>query len=143
MATYGDPGFLYHTAIGQYVTLLAYRLADDEVIPFNIPLVGEIVEREYVSSLLGTINNNHANGQNLQQALNFNGLLDAVSQLQSSASALGKAMLASDFLANKTRVALVNAKLRDFQRNFVSQGGLPGREFYKNVLYAPGIDTGK
>ena len=40
------------------------------------------------------------------------------------------------------RVQLLNAKLRDFQRAFTSQGGLPGREFYRHVVFAPGLDTG-
>ena len=35
----------------------------------------------------------------------------------------------------------INDKLRDFNRAFVSQGELPGREFYKLVLVAPGIES--
>jgi len=37
---------------------------------------------------------------------------------------------------------VVNHKKRDFQRGFVSQGGLPNREFYQNLIFAPGLDTG-
>jgi N-acetylated-alpha-linked acidic dipeptidase len=40
-------------------------------------------------------------------------------------------------------LAVVNHKYRDFQRGFTSQGGLPGREFYQHVVFAPGLDTGK
>ena len=40
-------------------------------------------------------------------------------------------------------VRLVNHKYVQFQRGFVSQGGLPDREFYKHVVLAPGLDTGK
>lgn len=39
-------------------------------------------------------------------------------------------------------VGLVNSRFRDFERGFVSQGGLPGREFYKHTIFAPGLDTG-
>ncbi len=39
-------------------------------------------------------------------------------------------------------ITVVNHKYRDFQRGFVSQGGLPGREFYRHVVTAPGLDTG-
>ena len=38
---------------------------------------------------------------------------------------------------------VVNHKYRDFQRGFTSQGGLPGREFYQHVVFAPGLDTGR
>lgn len=45
--------------------------------------------------------------------------------------------------ADPDLATLVNHKLRDFQRGFVSQGGLPNREYYKHLIFAPGIDTGK
>lgn len=47
-------------------------------------------------------------------------------------------------IANKDTAltTLVNHKKRDFQRGFVSQGGLPNREFYQNLIFAPGLDTG-
>ena len=37
---------------------------------------------------------------------------------------------------------VVNQKYRDYQRGFTSQGGLPNREFYQHVVFAPGLDTG-
>src|SRR5690606_26330101 len=37
---------------------------------------------------------------------------------------------------------VVNHKYRDFQRGFISQGGLPNRAFYKHIATAPGLDTG-
>ena len=36
----------------------------------------------------------------------------------------------------------LNHKARDFGRGFVSEGGLPGREFYRHLVFAPGVDTG-
>jgi N-acetylated-alpha-linked acidic dipeptidase len=47
-------------------------------------------------------------------------------------------------VANKDSAltTLVNHKKRDFQRGFVSQGGLPNREFYQHLIFAPGLDTG-
>lgn len=46
------------------------------------------------------------------------------------------------FRDDERKVSIANGKLRDFQRAFSSQGGLPGREFYKNVVYAPAADNG-
>ena len=40
-------------------------------------------------------------------------------------------------------IQVVNHKYRDYQRGFTSQGGLPNREFYKHVVFAPGLDTGR
>lgn len=36
MKTMVDPDFKIHTTAGQYITLLAYHLADDTVIPYDI-----------------------------------------------------------------------------------------------------------
>ena len=36
---------------------------------------------------------------------------------------------------------VVNNKYRDFQRGYASQGGLPNREFFQHLIFAPGIDT--
>lgn len=53
---------------------------------------------------------------------------------------------AQDVEARKTEdaelLALVNRKYKDFQRGFVSQGGLPNRTFYRHLIFAPGLDTG-
>ena len=45
--------------------------------------------------------------------------------------------------ADSRLLSVINKKFRAFQRGFVSQGGLPEREFYKHVVFAPGSDTGK
>jgi N-acetylated-alpha-linked acidic dipeptidase len=45
-------------------------------------------------------------------------------------------------LANATKVANVNKRLRDMQRVFVRKEGLRGRPFYKNALYAPSREDG-
>ena len=36
----------------------------------------------------------------------------------------------------------VNAKLIDSERRLLSEAGLPGRPWYKNLIYAPGRFTG-
>jgi N-acetylated-alpha-linked acidic dipeptidase len=43
---------------------------------------------------------------------------------------------------NSALIDVMNAKFRDFQRGFTSQGGLPGREFFQHLIFAPGLDTG-
>src|SRR6266516_6565262 len=54
MTTYGDPGFRVHTAMGQYLTLLTYHLADDALIPFDLPNYTTQL-RLYYETLLVTI----------------------------------------------------------------------------------------
>ncbi len=86
---------------------------------------------------------------------------DLVATINSSSDTLDTSLLRSalDEFTSRTReiesleqqavanndtalTTLVNHKKRDFQRGFVSQGGLPNREFYQNLIFAPGLDTG-
>ncbi|KAK8068035.1 hypothetical protein PG996_007147 [Apiospora saccharicola] len=149
MTTYGDPGFVSHKSMAQYLTLLAYKLADADLIPFNISTYGTEMN-DYFADLEKTVNSTSL-------ALDLSPLRDAIDDFAAQASALGalqqQLLLSSDSdpqssspfdddAATAALLASVNQKSRDFQRGFVSQGGLPGREFYKHVVFAPGVDTG-
>ncbi|TQN67361.1 putative glutamate carboxypeptidase [Colletotrichum shisoi] len=135
-------GFLHrginsHAAIGQYLALLAFHLADDEVLPIDVPnFAAEL--RAYLEDLV-----EYAEAEGAAAAgLDLSELSDAVDVFAARADevkALERLAVATDDTA---LIAVVNHKYRDFQRGFVSQGGLPDREFFKHVVTAPGLDTG-
>ena len=134
MTTYGDPGFHYHAAMGQYLTLLAYHIANDEIIPYDLPVYSTALH-SYYDDLQETI-------KSTNQTLDTSELFAAITEFETSANevtALKNQAVSSNDDALKT---VVNQKFRDFQRGFTSAGGLPEREFYKHVVNAPGIDTG-
>ncbi|KAL8967440.1 MAG: hypothetical protein Q9197_005427 [Variospora fuerteventurae] len=134
MATFGDPGYHYHAAMGQYLTLLAYHLANDEMIPYDLPAYTAAL-RSYYEELLATIDST-------SETVDTEELAAVITQFETSANeamALMDQAVSTDDAALKT---VVNRKFRDFQRGFTSAGGLPDREFYKHVVNAPGIDTG-
>ncbi|KAK7755693.1 hypothetical protein SLS62_002304 [Diatrype stigma] len=54
MSTYGDPDFTIHAAMGQWLTLIAYHIADDPVIPWDLPHAAGVL-REYFEELGETI----------------------------------------------------------------------------------------
>ncbi|KAK8102730.1 hypothetical protein PG984_015876 [Apiospora sp. TS-2023a] len=142
MTTYGDPGFVSHKSMAQYLTLLAYKLADADLIPSNISTYGTEMN-DYFADLEKTVNSTSF-------TLDLSPLRDAIDDFAAQASALGalqqqllsSGASSSDDATAAALLASVNQKSRDFQRGFVSQGGLPGREFYKHVVFAPGVDTG-
>lgn len=134
MSTFGDPGYHYHTAMGQYLTLLAYHLSTDDVIPYDLPAYTTALQ-SYYEDLRATINST-------SETLDTSELQAAISQFETSANeAVALRDLASS-TNDATLKTVVNQKFRDFQRGFTSAGGLPDREFYKHVVNAPGIDTG-
>jgi N-acetylated-alpha-linked acidic dipeptidase len=44
--------------------------------------------------------------------------------------------------ASPKHVQIVNAKLIEAERGITDAAGLPGRPWFKNVIYAPGLYTG-
>lgn len=134
MTAYGDPGFVVHKAMGQFLTLLAYRLADDAVIPLDVPNYTTQL-RAYLAELRATITE-------AGTGLDVEPLAAAIDTFEDSADKI--AALANEAIVTGDVVLVdrVNSKYRDFQRGFTSQGGLPDRGFFRHVIFAPGIDTG-
>lgn len=141
MKTFGDPGFLVHKAVGQYLSLLIYHLASDTIIPFDLDTYRKYVGYWNRDFLSGSINNQPDAGA-LQKLLNFTALKSAETGFAQRAKDFINFTGQGGFQDDERMVDIANGKLRDFQRAFASQGGLPGREFYKNVVYAPAADNG-
>ena len=135
MSTYADPGFLVHTAMGQWLTLMAYHIADDTVIPWDLPNAARVL-REYHDELADTIADSGYD-------VDVTELDEALDEFEARAEAIASTARLADAAGDHALLSVVNAKYRDFARGYVSQGGLPGRPTFKNVLSAPGIDNGK
>lgn len=130
MSTFADPTYVLHKAMAQYITLLAYHLANDDVLPLDAANYG-VEMTSYLADLNTTISTAGAD-------IDLSSIVSAIGAFNTSATALMN--LASS--SSPDTMALVNTRLRDYQRGFVSQGGLPTREYFRHVVFAPGLDTG-
>ena len=135
MSTYGDPGFNQHRAMGQYLALVAFHLADDEVLPIDVQTYATEL-RAYRDDLVDFI-------AEAGVELDISELNDAIEVFATRADEVKTLENTARTTKNADSIRLVNHKYAQFQRGFVSQGGLPDREFYKHVVAAPGLDTGK
>ncbi|KAI1422878.1 N-acetylated-alpha-linked acidic dipeptidase-like protein 2 [Xylaria sp. FL1777] len=134
MTNFGDSKFLAHKYMTQYLSLLAYNLATAESLPLNVSNWATQMEI-YYDDLLSTIN---STSDTLDTSV-LRSALDEFTSRTREIDALEQQAVANNDAALTT---VVNHKKRDFQRGFVSQGGLPNREFYQNLIFAPGLDTG-
>jgi N-acetylated-alpha-linked acidic dipeptidase len=80
-------------------------------------------------------------------ALDFSALDGAVARLQSSAKAFDAAYarLAADDAPSRNERALlarINSALSGIEQTLIDPRGLPGREWYRHMIYAPGLHTG-
>ncbi len=77
--------------------------------------------------------------------LNFAELDNAVLKLEQSAKAFDKEYTrldANNDPPNKTERDRVNATLTVLEQSLMDPHGLPGREWYQHMIYAPGLHTG-
>jgi N-acetylated-alpha-linked acidic dipeptidase len=126
----GDPGFRYHTLMSQYWGTLALRLANADVLPYQMD--------EYAASLREFI---RALDQipGLPNNLDTSALVERTRALRTTArqlhlrveTALAKGQLGAE------AGDLLNRDLLDFEANWAHPAGIPGRPWFKHLLYAP------
>ncbi|KAF4997114.1 hypothetical protein FDECE_12191 [Fusarium decemcellulare] len=136
MSEYADPGFHLHVAMGQFVTLLTYHIADDPLIPWDLPNAGTVL-RDTFEDLEEQLEEKFPDYD-----VDLGPLDNAVASFEAAADRIG--VLAEQALALNDAVLLgvINSKYRDFSRGFASAGLLPGRYSYYNVVSAPGLESG-
>jgi N-acetylated-alpha-linked acidic dipeptidase len=168
---FADTDFLYGRALAQTVGTAVIRLADADVLPFDFINFAETVKR-YVDELGKLLKNlqDEIKERNKQIAegvftaiadpkepyvppsmedvppyLSFAPLENAVESLTQSAERYDR--VAKKTLQMKAPLPAgtlkgVNAKLIQAERTLISPDGLPGRPWFKHLIYAPGFYTG-
>ncbi len=137
VATIGDPGFRYHVALVQFWGLATLRLADADVVPLDYEPYGERVE-EFARE----VGRRWAKPQT-------DGERDPLSDVGSAASDLRSA--AADFNRRREEaldrgdagvLARLNQRLVGVERTLLHPDGIPGRPWYRHLVYAPKFTYG-
>jgi N-acetylated-alpha-linked acidic dipeptidase len=136
MTKFADPGFVMHKAIGQFLTLMLYRLVDEEVVPLEPANYG-VEMQAWLEDLKAAVEDANATA-----IVELEEIEDAVTTFGNTAQQFNAARDMAVSSNSSLLIRELNHKARDFGRGFVSQGGLPGREFYRHLVFAPGVDTG-
>ena len=132
MLTQGDPLFLYHVAMARLWGLLALRLADAVVLPFDHTDQAAAL-RSYQSDLQRIAD---ASGH----TFDFTALTAAVDAYVDAAHAVGAC--ARRAATERRADAELNERLAMTERRFLTRDGLPRRPWFKHVLQAPGFYLG-
>jgi N-acetylated-alpha-linked acidic dipeptidase len=131
MATQGDPGFRYHAAMARYAGLLALRFANADILPFDGAAYGLEIARyaEEVARLPGA----QSLGKPLADlAAKARAWSDACAAAQKAIAA----RVASGRLPN-SYVQASNAWLLSLERAVLDGAGIPGRPWFRHLIYAP------
>jgi len=140
MDRFGDPGYLSHAEAARIAAAALTRLANADLLPFDYvtfsrSLGAVVAVRKAQAGMRG------------MAGADWVGLETALEGLVRSGARLDSLRLALDRLpprAVPTPAALeaANDSLRLAEQAFVRPAGIPGRSFYRNVLFAPGRDDG-
>jgi N-acetylated-alpha-linked acidic dipeptidase len=126
----GDPGFKYHTLMARLWGTLALRLANADVLPYALETYAGSV-REFVRELDGL--------KDVEGHLDRRELIAATRALRAAARRFDHAV-ATGLEAGTLTAAdadRVNQDLLAFENNWAHPAGIPGRPWFKHLLYAP------
>ncbi len=129
MNHFGDPSYKYHIVISRFWGLLALRLANADVLPFDF--------RFYAGNIRGFANELDAKSH-LQRHLDLKPLLESVREFESAADdlqTLARRLLLEKKLDTR-RAARLNEQLMQVEANWLAPEGIPGRPWFKHLLYA-------
>ncbi len=165
-----DTDFAYGRLAAQTVGTAVIRLADADLLPFDFTRLAETV-KGYVDDVQALLkgrqeavrerNRQIEEGvfaatrdprrplvapavEQVPPALNFAPLENASAALTTAAEGYKKALAgaSAQIAGNAAAIRAVNARLMQSERQLLDPAGLPHREWYRHLLYAPGLYTG-
>jgi len=165
-----DRDFVYGRALAQTVGTAVIRLADSEVLPFEFTGLANTVEK-YVKELTDLLTRKRdevrernrqieegvfsavadprrplvaLKAERIPPAINAAPLENAATKLTDSARRYERARAAAGgvLTGNLPALRALNSRLRQAESQLIDAAGLPNREWYRHLLYAPGFYTG-
>jgi len=135
MKRFGDPTFTYHVALAQVLGMLALRLDEADILPFDYPAYALEIEHAATDAFTKTTN------QDDQDALEAT--LDAAAHLSASAHRASQALRAiSDVPLDPKKASEINHALAAVEQALLAPNGLTGRPWFKHTIFAPGSYDG-
>jgi N-acetylated-alpha-linked acidic dipeptidase len=127
MSHFGDPGYRYHTLMSQLWGVTALRLANADLLPFDFASYAANI-RQFVADLV--------KGKDMS-SLDLKPVLEGIDEFEAAGKHLHDSVsrkLASGFV-DSTLAASINRGMMQVERNWVNPDGIPGRPWFKHILY--------
>lgn len=149
MEHFTDSEYAYHTACARFVTLFLMRAATAEVLPMRFGSYAEALERHVRDLRTRQVQKRRALDPERTDRSNdpidpdFAGVAAAIDTFRASAEQLDETLAGLERREQPAdRLTAVNVALMQVERAFIDDAGLPGRTWFKHVLFAPGATTG-
>ena len=152
MNHFGDPGYRYHTLMSQLWGVAALRLANADLLPFDFASYASNV-RQFVNELakaneksmwgqppspaLSEVEGAVQPGKARLPLLDLGPVRDAIDAFEAAGKLLNESLsskLASGHIDPKLALTL-NHGMMQVERNWLNPDGIPGRPWFKHILY--------
>jgi len=127
MNHFGDPGYRYHTLTSQLWGVTALRLANADLLPFDFASYASNV-RQFVAELV--------KGKDISK-LDLTGVRKEIDDFEAAGTRLNES-LAKSLASGKidpTVAQALNHGTMQVERNWLNPDGIPGRPWFKHILY--------
>ncbi|KAL6614547.1 hypothetical protein ACP70R_036817 [Stipagrostis hirtigluma subsp. patula] len=134
MEKFGDPGFRRHVAAASIWGMMALRLADEDILPFNY--MSYTIELEAYTKVV----ENEVNGMAVSCSPLYNSiraLRRAVTKVNSQRKELQKQLLSKQLNKDSLKIRELNDRLMQAERAFTNREGLFKQEWFKHLVYGP------
>eukprot|EP01018_Ginkgo_biloba_P002095 Gb_06073 [translate_table: standard] len=141
MKKFGDPSFHRHVAVAGVWGLVALKLADEEFLPFSYETYADELQ-SYVTTLERQVKVVVAGHTRITTAP----LQQSIAELRNASKRIAKQQKElkgyygfelKDFLYRLSQKRALNDRLLMAERAFTDSDGLPGRHWYKHLIYGP------
>jgi N-acetylated-alpha-linked acidic dipeptidase len=127
VARIGDPGFRYHGALVRLWGVVALRLTEADALPLDYEPYAERIEefakdleRRWPAGIPGLA-----------------GVSTAASEMRSAAQSFNQRRSEALAKADRTALDVLNRRVLAVERALLSSEGIPGRPWYRHLVYAP------
>jgi N-acetylated-alpha-linked acidic dipeptidase len=127
---FGDPGFVRHAAMTRLWGAMALRLANADVVPLDYRASARQV-RAFVKET-----SDAARPADRPALRSLGAAADRLAAAADTAAARMDALLAAD-APNRRAAASLGQALMNAERAFLDTDGIPGRPWYRHLIYAP------
>ena len=136
MKHFGDPTFAYHASLARVLGIMALRLDEADVLPYDFPAYAAEISRASSDVVARFVRRGG-------DAAILKPVSDASEVLVASAMRASQALHAVEAAAtDSAQQDTINRALLQFERALLSPDGLSGRPWYKHTIYAPGSYAG-
>ena len=127
MNHFGDPGYRYHTLMSQLWGVVALRLANADILPFDFASYADNI-RQFVAEM--------SKNRDMSQ-LDLKAVGEEIDKFEAAGKNLDESVAAA--LASGTpdpkQVDALNHGMMKVERNWLNPDGIPGRPWFKHMLY--------